>query len=472
MQNRILTAGLELIKGNFEGAVKSLSVPLIPSEYRSEYRSNDMQLPDDPWWFFGLNGDTDIKFTCTNSADALKAYQQCSPLASIINRKMQADINGKRYIMDNKGKESQNDVANSVRKLMRRPNMLQNWSQFKAQMDVYISIFGFCPVFCNPPAGMNRYQANSMWNIPPNMLEITYTDGIPYNAKTINDFIKSVKFKWRNTTTEIALENIFFFQDLTPSLQMSVTARSRVSSLEVPVSNIIAAMNSRNTLIRRRGALGIISPKSKDGTGAISIPLKPNEKADLQREWRQYGTQSDQNNIVISNASIDWTRITMDVGELKLMEEVQDSAKMLCDGYGYPPHLLGLLDPTFNNQNAAEKGLYQNTIIPEAQANDDQWNEFFNLEAYRLKWVSDFSHLPIMQEDKKGSAEARRILGQEVRDEFFVNAIHYNRMLELLDEDTIPGMDKYYRELLAEGWQFGNISNSNNGNNASGQTAA
>lgn len=452
---KLLTAGLELIKGNFDDAVKSLSYiqPLIPSTYRG----ND-PIAESQWHFWSPGFQNEIGFNYSDTSSAWYAYTHCSPLSSIVNRKVRASLNGKTWVMNPKGKEAATEPANRIRALLRRPNILQNHFQFLTQLKVYLQVFDYAVVFCKPPVGMDRTFASSMWCVPPQYLKIQQKQVPLYDIKTVQECITSIKFCIGGNEYPISLDDIFIFTTGAVSAT-GIIPTNKIQLLSDPIGNIISAMNSRATLIKRRGALGIISPKAKDGTGAVTIPLKPSEKDELQREWRRYGTQSDQNNVVISNASIDWTRITMDVGELKLMEEVQDSSKMICDGYGFPPHLLGLLDPTFNNQNAAEKGLYQNTIIPETQVETQQWEEFFSCNDYRLSIENDFSALPIMQEDKKAFAESRLTLGQELRAEFFSNTIPYNRMLEILGEDTVPEMEgKYYRDLIAQGWIFGNDS--------------
>jgi DNA topoisomerase IB len=447
--NKLLSAGAELIQGNFNNALKLYSQPLIPSVYRGE----DSLKPPDSWHFWGAGFSSEYKFCYSDSKSAMSAYLKCSPLSSIINRKTQADLNGKRYVMDKKGKEATNDVADRIRALLDKPNIIQNKSSFLAQLKIYLQIYSYAVVFCKPPAGMKeRYYASSMWLLPNQHLEIITRNIIPYNAKKLSDFIEKINFVVNGVKYPVDLDYIYIFTDNVAKNE-NVFPISRIRLLEDPISNVIAAMNSRGTLISRRGALGIISPRGKDGVG-LSVALKPDEKKSLQDEWRKYGTKSDQYNVVISNSSIDWTRISMDVGELKLMEEVVDSSKMLCDGYGFPPYLLGLVDPTFNNQLAAEKSLYQNTIIPEAENIDVQWNDFFSAADSKLKLITDFAHLPVMQENKAEAATARKTLGEELEREFKLNLITYNRFLELLDEDTVttPEGEMYYYQLQKIGW--------------------
>lgn len=437
--------------------VKSISPYTPPPTLVTPSTYPDESLARPSSWYFWpdatLTKQYEFQYADTNSAK--KAYEQCAPLCSIINRKAQADLNGKRYVMNTQGREANTAEAKAIKRLMNKPNKIQNWRQFRVQQKIYEQLFGYSVVMVIIPAGFKDVlDATSMWNIPPFLLEIKETGKLFYQSD-LKGIIESVKLRYsmRKEPIPLDLDSLYFFKDITPAFDSMVLPTSRVRSLQMPINNIIASMNSRNTLIIRRGALGIISPKGKDGTGGITIPLKDEEKIALQNDWRKYGTQSDQYNVVISNAAINWTRISMDVGELKLHEEVDESSLMLCDGYNYPPHLMGLLDPTFNNQQAAEKGLYNNAIIPEAEADDDQWNELFHTEENNLKIVSDFKDLPVLQEEKEKQASARYKLNQALLIEFQNDLITRNRWLELLNEDTLPASegDLYYSQLVKAG---------------------
>jgi hypothetical protein len=104
---------------------------------------------------------------------------------------------------------------------------------------------------------------------------------------------------------------------------------------------------------------------------------------------------------------------------------------------------LGLIDPSFNNQNTAEKSLYQNSIIPDAENINEYWNRFFKTEELGLRIDKDFSHITVLQEDKEEAARARYIRNQALLIEYQNNLITANRWRELNGEDTVPGDDKY-----------------------------
>lgn len=380
------------------------SVDINPSTYRGTSGQET--------FFWDDKGHEHI-FSYKGHDSSLTAYQKCPPLTSIINKKAQAYINGKTWVMNvgGKGKDkvSTNINAKKITKLFARPNPLQNQKQFEAQQEIYIQLFGYCLLLVIIPVGYEKYgaiEATSMWNIPPNLLTIEETNKLFYQTDQ-SGIIKDVKVMYRGNNTSLDLKNIFIFKDISPSFHTLIFPESRVCSLEMPINNIIGALESRNVLINYRGANGIFSHDPGSGGQFPAMPLTPLEKEQLQADFRRYGLRRKQWQYIITTASIKWQPIGSQVKDLGLFEEVLEDSKMLCDGFGYPPHLMGLIDPTFNNQNAAEKGLYQNTIIPEAESNYDEWNNVFKTDELNLRIEKDYSHLPVLQADEVSKAQAR-----------------------------------------------------------------
>src|SRR4051812_24799389 len=94
------------------------------------------------------------------------AYCYCSPLAAVIDREADCDINGKPLFMKGK-KETSNPAATRMRKLIDRPNPIQTWEEFRGQQLVFKKIYGFCPVYAMIPAGLDPTFAQYLWNLNP-----------------------------------------------------------------------------------------------------------------------------------------------------------------------------------------------------------------------------------------------------------------------------------------------------------------
>lgn len=441
---------MSLIKSIKSLNVKSVNpapVFLDPSQYRSQM--TDMFLA-------GGQGPLQ-QFTYQDNNSSLTAYEKCPPLTAVINKKAQAYINGKTWVMDKKGKESVSEFANKLRARLAKPNPLQSWKQFEAQNYIYQQIFGYCIVLPIIPAGFKKnIDATSLWNIPGNMIKPFETNKLWYQTE-LKGILQKIVLTYKGHETELPLDLIYIFKDFAPSFKTMIFPESRVCSLEMPINNIIGALASRNVLINYRGALGILSSDS-DKFGYV--PIKEGDKESLQNDFRRYGLIGQQWKFIITSAAVKWQQMGIPTRDLMLFEEIEDDVNMICDSYSYPIDLMaGSTRKTYQNSDAAGKGLYQNAIIPEADSMYDQWNIFFDCAANNVELEKDYSHIPILQQNKGEQATARNTLGQALEREFKNNWITYNRVLELLGEDTITGMDKYYKELLEMGYVFGSVNN-------------
>lgn len=413
------------------------------------------------FWMLNQNG-IDYKFTYSGHASSLKAYKTCPPLTSIINKKAQAYINGKSWILNASGrsrdKESTSEVANKFRKLRKQPNPFQSEKEFDAQQYVYLQLFGWCMMIIIKPVGFSPLDATAIWNIPPSMVNVEETQKSWLQAKKKGDIIKSVVIEWEGEKTTIKADDVYIIKDFVPNFKSLIFPESRVCSLELPINNIIGAYESRNVLINYRGALGIISPDQKDAGG--SIKLLEEDKEQLQKDFANYGLKNRQWKFIISSASIKWSQIGISTRELMLFEEIQDSIMRICDQFNFPYPLIA--NEKFNNLGGSNTDpnktlLYNEAIIPEAESIAEQWANIFRLEEAGLKLERDYSHVPAMQGDELKKAQARFSRNQGRQIEFYNNLCTLNEWRVYNGDDPLPTEhgDKYYYELVAMGWKFG-----------------
>lgn len=412
------------------------------------------------FWSINGPGGYDYKFSYTGHTSAVKAFEQCAPLASIIGKKAQAFINGKVFILNKKGKakekESTSPVAAKIRNLLSNPNPLQSEKEFRAQQYIYQQLFGYCLMMVNKPVGYPNYEATQLWNLPANMLDIEETKKNWTLAQSNGDVIKSIVIRFGEEKATIPVDQIYIIKDFVPSFNSAVFPESRIKAIEMPVNNIIGAYESRNVLINYRGALGIISSDGKDPGGFL--PIKEDEKIALQNDFRRYGLSKSQWQFIITSASIKWTQMGIPTKDLLLFEEIDDDIQRICDQYGYQYELMSSTKGvTFANKEQAKKIFYQDTIIPEAENITEQWERFFDLYKFDLDMEIDFSHVPALQDDQQKMAAARKTRNEALQIEFLHNLITMDDWRIANAQDPIGGEygGKYYYELLAMGWKFG-----------------
>lgn len=378
-----------------------------------------------------------------NTAYYLKT---CPPLATIINRKAQAFINGKLEVLNANTDNYIQGKNKRWSELLSKPNPLQTERQFRAQLYSYMQAYGYCPVLIVRPAGFTDYsQISQLWIIPPPFIEVETNDKYLYTS-SIKDQINSIKLKVNNTVSPLNKEDIYFFTEIGTNITNIAFPDSKLVPLKYPINNIIKNYEARGTIAEKRGAIGILSNSRADNIS--TLPLTETEKRDLQADYSRYGMNKDQWQLIITNASLNYQSMTMPVRDMMLLEMEKADVMAIADAFNYPSVLLASeKGTTYSNQADARRGMYQDAIVPESMNIDEQYNDMLHAKENGIKICYDFTWLPILQEDEKLKAEVRRVMGTAVIQEFDNNIITFNRMRELLGEDTIGGMDKFKYEL-------------------------
>lgn len=404
----------------------------------------------------GENGYTELK--CER--DYLNAYNSCSPLKSMMGKRAKAFNSGiKQVINPNTGKEVKSGEAADIRKRLKKPNPLQTESQFDAQQNIYCDIFGYCPVLKVRPAGMEgtimENEISAIWNIPPWLFDIEYTRKWIMQNK-LSGMYEAYYMNWEGERIEIPFKDLFFIFDdgIGTENDTNLTIPdSRLRGNGYNVWNIVGAEKSRNTLIVKRGAIGILSSDNKDGDSG-SVPLRPGEKEDIQKDFKQYGLVGQAYQIIITDAALKWQQMGMATKDLQLLEEVEEDIFRLCDSYGVPHVLMATSkSSTYENQNQGRKDFIENTIVPESASRLEQFTQGLLGDDSKLVIVRDYSKLSVMQEDKVQAATARKTLDEACQIEYLKGLITKNDWREKLGLERIEddeSFNEYYDEIEAE----------------------
>jgi portal protein len=445
---RLITVGRELIKGDFNTALKSLApdpIYVSPIDYHPSIASSSTPT------FFEMNGKSIFHFKYSGHNSSVKAYECCPPVNAIANKKAQSFINGKTWVLNTqgkaKGKVSTSAEAKKIQSLFEKPNPLQSGKQFEAQGYIYQLLFGYNIILPIKPAGFkDNIDTYQMWNIPPSMVDIEETNKLFYQSDT-KGIIKEIVLNYKGTRTILKVEDIYIMKDFTPSFCSLVIPESRIKSLALPINNIIGAYESRNVLINYRGALGILSQDPGNGQYG-NLPMTDEQKELLQQDLRRYGLSNHQWQFIITSASLKWQQMGVATKDLMLFEEIEGSTMAICDGLGYPYRLMAAeKSASYNDVNQFKKMLYQDFIFPEADSIYEQWNQLFDTEKYNLTIDKDYSHIPVLQEDQLQAAQARKARNDALLIEWQNDLITRNRWLEMNGEDPLPtDGDLYYSE--------------------------
>lgn len=385
------------------------------------------------------------------------AYEYCYPVASVVDRLAEFDITGIIQINRSTGKgkdnEATNDWATRMRKLLQQPNPLQTWEQFRGQQVANKKVFGFCPVLPVIPSGFEPDYCTSMINLPPWLFSATSTRKLLYESK-LEGIIKEYQVSILGTNTKFNPNDIFILEDSFMHDESTdfVFPLSRLVGLDMAISNICAAMEADNVLLRKKGPLGYIShdaAATKDSVAGY-IPMTNTEKNELQSALQQYGLSFSQFQYIISRTATKWNPMSYDVNQLGTKATAVAGEKAICHRMGLPYVLYEEIDATYANGANAKKGVYEDNVIPNNKKDLQKYNKFFKAEENNCKIEADFSKVAAFQEDEKFKGQAAQAMNTALEIEWLNNLITLNMWRTARQYDTTPDGDVYYRDIQAQ----------------------
>jgi len=384
------------------------------------------------------------------------AYEYCFPVASVADRLAEMDVVGKIGVFRKGGKGkgglATGTYASNLNKLFTQPNPFQSWEQYRGQQVVYKRIFGFCPVLPVLAAGMGEYT--QFINLPPWLFSVR----LKMQKSIINDKADLID-KWLVTlpggVVELNPEDVIiledsFMQDFEKS--GGVLPQSRLIGLDMAVSNICAAMEADNVLLKKRGPLGFISHDAAATKDAVAgyLPMSKRERNELQASLTRYGLSLAQYQYVISRTAAKWNPMSFDIKQLGTKETIIQCEKAVCHRYNYPYALYEQTETTYANGDNAAASVYQDNIIPNATKDLNKYAKFLKVEENNIELQIDFSHVGALQEDIKMNAESKKLKNEALQIEWENNLITLNMWRVEMGYDEQPDGNVYYKDVKKE----------------------
>ncbi len=400
-----------------------------------------------PGTFWQMLGGVEYALKYGNAAQYQIAYETCPSLTAIIGKLARFHTTGVVTIQDLEGNINTGPLAKSILEFIERPNPVQTWDQFYIQHMVHRLVFGNAYIFKLSPVGMSG-TISALWNLPPPNVQVMETQKSIMETE-LSGLIDYVRFTYgANSVTfgtksnQIPLENLLIVKDDTANFQSMVLADSRIRSLSYPVQVISAAYEAMYVLEKKRGGVGILSNTGKDQTG--HVPMLPAEKSRVQTELSKYGLSDALQQIIVTDAALNWTPMVFNTKDLLLFEGVEEATRAICDAYDFPMYLMGFkAGSTFNNVAEAKKSVYTDNVIPSAVDFYKNMSRFLGLTAAGLQFSVDFTHLDIFQQSEKEKAEGRKAMDDACKLEYDNGLITLNQWLIEIGLEAIgPEGDK------------------------------
>lgn len=422
----------------------------IPLTAQSAAWGQNTRIPSDPAIrFFELNGS--IQWENLQGSERLKRiYEICSPLSSIINHKAKCYASGNLEVLNANTDNYVRGKYKEWEQLLNNPNPLQSKRQFFRQLYTYTVLNGFCLVYKVYASGF-KDRPYKLWVLPYWCIEVM-DKYKPLQELTKDEFLDNIYFTYGGVRTKLDPDNLILFTDETGDLnERTWMPISRVAQCQYPITEVLSAVEANVTLIQKKGAIGILSNQSQDAAGHISLTADQQEQ--IQRDFQKYGLTREQWQVIITSANLQWQPMAFPVRDLMLHESYLKSVKDICFAFDFPLPLVPHSDQsTYNNIRQASINLYQNAIIPEADALDEQLMIGLNAADNNIRIRHDYSHIAVLQESQEELGKGRKMLNEAFKIEWDNGLITKNEWLKGLGEDEKPEeiFKKYKFQLTPE----------------------
>ena len=355
-------------------------------------------------WLTSLFADKSIYQTdfdmSTNEGKAL-ALQVVQPFAMVADRIGSMMRNGRYYVVDKN--DNERPRYKDIEALLAKPNLLQEGKAFLKEIEIYLKVYGFCPIFCL--RATKRDLPKAMIAIPPQMFHIEGKGNI-FSAQTKEDIVKRSYIKWNNGEINLLEEDYILIYDSIANYPQQdgdeFSFYTPVDTLSPHTRNYMSQLIGRGNLIVNGGPKGILYGDDTSDTG--NAALTPKEADELNKGFkRKFGIVNKLYEVMVTNKKVGWINIGSNTQQLMLHEEGASCLNEICNTFGLQPDMFSQ-GATFDNKEAAKKAAYQDLIIPDAELISQALTSGICPDGVYIKL--DFSHISCLQEDKSASAQS------------------------------------------------------------------
>lgn len=221
---------------------------------------------------------------------------------------------------------------------------------------------------------------------------------------------------------------------------------------EKAIRNLIPVYEARGIIYIKRGAMGFLVSNAGDAAGKVA--LTPQEKESVNRTVNDmYGLQAGKSTIGVTEQPVSFVKTSMSISEMQPFDETLADAVAIYSCLRVPRHLVPSKDnSTFANADADMKSFYSDVILPWGKRYAEHWTNYMGLKNFRRYIKADYSHVDVLQENRKEKSDVDRTEGTTYRERFVSGLWTLNQWLFAIGENknTNPIYDKTIFDLEEE----------------------
>jgi HK97 family phage portal protein len=381
-------------------------IPLAEGLNRFFFRNKYDKTPQQRGVTMMLNSEGEI--LNPETIDAYDVFSTTPHLYSVVQKKGELLATGTWKHYKKMGDKNVLIENSDVLKLLEHPNPLYNSNDYLRLLNESKCLFG----------NTYKYLVKGTFDKLPRCIYILpswdvkiITNGHWYLKTDIKDIIKEYQIISSQESLEVDKINHTWINNSKNPLQ----GETPLKNIYMSISNLRLGMKTRNVLMDKKGAIGILSNDTKDSVGNVNMTTE--ETLKIERQYQEdYGHEDGKGKIIISNQNLKWQAMGFPTRELMLFEEDENDFQQVCDNYGISRDLFAQVNKaTYTNQNEALKQTYNTSIIPEAEEIAMNHTRMFGLDLFD-EWLElDYSNVSALQENSKENAEIVKLKADSIK---------------------------------------------------------
>jgi hypothetical protein len=300
-------------------------------------------------------------------------------------------------------------------RLFSQPNPIFSFKKFIYQAVCYEIVTGKQYFYFNIPDTLAFDYKNiaSWWNLPANLVKPELRKPLKlWSATTMTDIVTQYVIDQSGNKIEIKTEKVLPIHSVNLNWgKKHCEGESQLRAATKAIDNLLAVYAARFNVYDKRGSLGGFTSNKGDDSGRIA--LTPKERQAVINDLNQrYGITKGRSPWFVADQPLSFLQTNMSIKDLEPFSETVADAAAIYATLRVPSHLIPSKDKsTFNNANTDMKSFYSDVIIPRAKMYAEAFTTYFQLTAQRRYIDVDFSHIDILQENKKEKASVDKVVG-------------------------------------------------------------
>ena len=332
-----------------------------------------------------------------------------------------------------KNKEEIPFEKSNVLKFLKQPNPLQSREQYLYDFYVLNAVYNKTFQYKIQALSFEKVP-KAMWLLPSGWMKINATGKI-YRQTDINEIIESFEMQGQQGLFEV--DKVIYMTEGLGNNPLNPI--SRIESLQIPLSNIIASLKSRNIIVSERGMIGFLTPDGGSGNSDGQLPYDEKEHKRIREEYQNQYDLDARGHVGFPKIPMKWVPMTFDIHQLGLIEGLEDDFSAVIAAFRHDRDMYpSVKGATFENKAAGMRSTIQNALQPLADKLMEQLAKHLIDEGSGEYLVASYEYLPCMQEDQLKLSQANQVEGLRLSKLYADGVITIEQYAQLAGVDYEP----------------------------------